>query len=73
MTCAFLLQEIIYELSQLNIFNLEIEKRQYLPHHGSDKGFKGVIVNQTLSYLCGGSFENSLIVPLSIQFLEKKI
>ena len=66
MTCAFLLQEIIYELSQLNIYNLEIEKRQYLPHHGSDKGFKDVIVNRTLPYLRGGSLRNSLRVPLNI-------
>ena len=36
---------------------LNLEKRQYLPHYWSDKGFKCTVVDRTLLSLHGGSLE----------------
>ena len=47
----------------LTLFN--IEKRQYLPHYLSDKGFKGTVVNQALPSLHGGSVEITLEATLT--------
>ena len=56
-TCAFLLQEN-------NEINLE--KRQYLPHFLSDTGFKGTVVNRGLPSLRRGTLENSNFSLLKI-------
>ena len=46
MTCAFHCRNIsIWIISFLNLFKLE--KRIYLPHYWSDKGFKGTVLNRT--------------------------
>ena len=54
------------KLSELNTFNLE--KWKYLPHHWSDKDFKGNIVNRALQSLPGGSLEITLTVQLMNNF-----
>ena len=45
-----------------------LDKRKYLSHYWSDKGFKGIIVNQALSSLHGGSIKIKLQVSLSLIF-----
>ena len=52
------LQEKKWELSEINL-----EKRRYLSHYRSQKGFKGTVVNQALPSLHEGSLENTLTVP----------
>ena len=49
MTCAFLLQGNIYELSKLN---------------RSDNGFMDNVVDRAMQFLRGGSLEITLTVPL---------
>ena len=61
-TCAFLPQENIQELSKINTLNLV--KRQYLPHFLSDKDFKGTVMNRILQSFYGGLLEIRLTVPL---------
>ena len=56
------LQENVEKLLELTLLNLE--DRRYLPHYGSDQGFKGTVVNRTLPSLHGGSLENTRTVPL---------
>ena len=48
--CAFPLQENIWELSELNTFKPR-KKRQYRPHHWSNKSLKGTVMNRVLSSL----------------------
>ena len=50
----------------LNKTVFELEKRRYLPHFLSDKGFKGTVVNRALSSLPGGFLKPTLTVPLKI-------
>ena len=50
-----------------NFTLLNLEKRQYLPHYWSDKGFKGIVVNLALSSLAVGSLEITLTVPLNLR------
>ena len=38
-------------------------KRRYLPHFGSDKGFKGTFVNQALSSLHERAHKITLSLP----------
>ena len=65
MTCAFLLQENFQELSELNT----LEKRPYLPHYWSDKGFKDRSLNRKMPSLHEGSLEKTLTVPLIMRIL----
>ena len=51
----------LYNYQKETLSNLE--KRQYLLHYGSDKGFKGTAVNLSLSSLHGGSLEITLNLP----------
>ena len=60
-TCAFLLQENMSELSKIK--TCKLRKSQYLPNDGSKKVFNGTIVNQTFSYFQGGSLEFTNTVP----------
>ena len=55
------LQENLLELSELNT----LEKRQYLPHYWSDKGFKVTVVNRTLPSVHGGSLEKNADSPFN--------
>jgi len=43
-------------------------KRQYRPHYRSYKGFKGTIVNRSLSSWHGGSIATPLITPFKCNF-----
>jgi len=52
----FLLQESILVASKIST-----EKRQYLPHYLSNKGFKGTVVNRKFPILHGGLVEFSFI------------
>ena len=45
---------------------LKLDKRQYLPHYGSDKDCKGTVVNQALASLHGGSHGIKLMITLSM-------
>ena len=47
--------------------HFKIEKVRYLTHFLSDEGFKGTVVNRTLSSLNYGSFEITLTVPLCVR------
>ena len=42
----------VYIQSDLQISAKSLEKRQYFPLSGSDKRFKGTIVNRTVSSIC---------------------
>ena len=55
-----LLQESIEKLSKL-IFLSKLT--QFLPNFGSEKGFKGIVVNWALPSLHGGSLKIMLLVP----------
>ena len=44
-----------------NLTFIILEKRQYLQHHRSNKGFKGTVVNR--APLHGGSLEITLTLP----------
>ena len=46
-------------------FIRNLEKRQYLPHYFTYKGFKGTVVNQALPSLHGGSVEITLKATLT--------
>ena len=59
------LQENLLELSELNT----LEKRQYLPHYWSDKGFKVTVVNRTLPSAHEGHLKKTLTVPLIMRIL----
>ena len=70
MIAHFLLIRTNEETSTVKHF-FESEKRQYLPHFGSDEGFKGINVNRAMSSLQGGSLEIKIIVLLNIWFVFK--
>jgi len=59
-----------------NLFNkklFKVENRNYFPHYWSDKGFKGTVVNQALSFLHGGSHENKLTRQITIVVVRQWI
>ncbi len=61
-TYAFLRQKNIFELSELNPFNLEkstLSSTLLI----TDKGFKGTVVNRTLPALPGDLLDMLLTVP----------
>ena len=58
-TCAFLLQENMLKLLEINTFN---PQQQYLPHYLTDKDFKSTVVNR--KSLQGGLFEITQTVHL---------
>jgi len=43
-------------------------KRQYLPHYWSNQGFTGNVVNRVMTFINGGSLENTRTVPLNVYF-----
>ena len=63
-SCRRNAQVTFVEESQLKIISFQKDKQWYIIHTWTDKGFKGTVVNQTLSSFHEGPLEIRLTVTL---------